>query len=111
MATQSFQLFESRPGTYSFTGRALVMGHDDLDLPVVLTHLAVIVEVDVSDHVAPVRMVLTDAAHELADQRRPTLLEQLVVDGLIEVAEHVHVAPPQLDTEAVLESRHRDRGV
>ncbi|HEY1478859.1 MAG TPA: FixH family protein [Gaiellales bacterium] len=26
MATQSFQLFESRPGTYSFTGRALVMG-------------------------------------------------------------------------------------
>ena len=61
-------------------------------------------EVHMSQDIAAVLVVLAETADQLGNQRDPALLEQLVVHGLIEVAEHVHVAPPQLDADAVLKS-------
>jgi ribulose 1,5-bisphosphate synthetase/thiazole synthase len=56
------------------------------------------------EDIAALRVVVAESANELGDERDPALLGQLVVHGLIEVAEHVHVAPTQLDADAVLES-------
>ena len=83
--------------------------YDDLHLGMVLADLGAVVEVDVGDDKRPVGVLLADPADDLGHQRRAPLLQQLVVHGLIEVAEHVHVTPPQLHLHAVLESR-RHRG-
>src|SRR5262249_19179133 len=60
---------------------------------VVVAHLGAVVELDAHEH----EREPADVAKR-REQRPPPLLEQLVVDGLVEVAEHVHVAPPQGDT-------------
>ena len=79
---------------------------DHVDLFVVLAHLTVIVEVHMGEDEAAVSVVAADARWtSSAIIAIAALLEQLVVDGLVQVAEHVHVAPAELDADALLESR------
>jgi hypothetical protein len=76
----------------------------DVHLAMVLAHLGVVVEVHVSQDVTAGPMLLAAATHDVGDQGDAPLLDQLVVDRLIEVTQHVHVSPPQLDADAVLET-------
>ena len=76
---------------------------------VVLAHLGPVVEVDLGEDVAAVGMFVARAPHDLGHQRDPALLEQLVVDRLVEVAEQVDVAPAELDADALLECRRHGR--
>ncbi len=69
----------------------------------VLADLGVVVQIHVSENETAGGLI-AGPANDLDDQRRAAFLEQLVVDGLVEVAEHVHVAPAQLHAEAVLET-------
>ena len=66
--------------------------HDDLDVLVVVAHLAAVVELDAHQHEREPGRVA-----QRREQRAAPLLQQLVVDGLVEVPEHVHVAPAQAD--------------
>jgi hypothetical protein len=63
---------------------------DHLDLAVGEAHLPLVVELDPHQR-EPEPVVLAHGR----EQRRPPLLEQLVVDGLVEMAELVDVAPAQ----------------
>ncbi len=67
--------------------------HDDVHLAVVLAHLGVVVEVHVSQDEPATCKLLPCAMHDVGDQSDAPFLDQLVVHGLIEVAEHVHVPP------------------
>jgi hypothetical protein len=60
------------------------------------------VEIDVGDDESAVNVTIPGAPHDLGHQRHPALLQELVVDGLIQVAEQVDVAPAQLDTDGLL---------
>ena len=75
----------------------------DRDRAVVAADLVAVVELDAREHEEEAG--LDDA--EALEQRATALLEQLVVDGLVEVAEEVEVAPAQLDLDADLLSGHR----
>ena len=70
---------------------------DDLDRAVVLAHLVAVVELDPHEHERERRRAL-----HRQQQRAAALLQQLVVHGLVEVPEHVHVAPAQADRYAGL---------
>ena len=83
----------------------MTQADDHIDLAVFLADLRPVVEVDMSEDVAAVRVVGPDAADQLGEERDAALLEQLVVHRLVEVAEHVHVAPAQLDAQRLLEWR------
>ena len=85
--------------------------HDDLDVLMVPAHFGVVIEVDVSEHEGPVRGIAPDAADELGHQPGPPLLQELVVDRLVEMAEHIHVSPAQLHAQTVFESRRHGRVV
>ena len=73
----------------------------DLHLPVVPADLVVVVEIDVAHDEPAVDALEADTAHELGDQPGAGLLQQLVVDGLVEVPEEVDVAPAQRQPDIV----------
>jgi hypothetical protein len=69
---------------------------------VVAPDLVAVVELDPSEDEREALVGL-----EPREQRRAALLEELVVDGLVEVAEHVEVAPADGDGHPGLEHGHR----
>jgi hypothetical protein len=76
---------------HALTADALDRRHH-LDLAVAGADLVEVVELHAGEDEREAQI-----AAQRGDQRRAPLLQQLVVDRLVEVAEHVHVAPPQAD--------------